>query len=136
MFSWPYELLFTESGVANVPVHDLQRHLLGGSVFINSRTEYALSGGLTQAAFWVFVLQDVQFSLAYQRPLKMQTLPFSLEFRQRWQYENGGSEQSLIHRAIWILVETIQLFKKAEDDCRRKYSLNMTIQILLVEHSK
>ncbi|KAK5200444.1 hypothetical protein LTS13_003636 [Exophiala xenobiotica] len=93
---------------SNVPVHDLQRHLLGGSVFINSRTEYALGGGLTQAAFWVFVLQDVQFSLAYQRPLKMQTLPFSREFRQRWQYENGGTEQSLIHRAIWILVETIQ----------------------------
>ncbi|KAK5295655.1 hypothetical protein LTR99_009244 [Exophiala xenobiotica] len=93
---------------SNVPVHDLQRHLLGGSVFINSRTEYALGGGLTQAAFWVFVLQDVQFSLAYQRPLKMQTLPFSREFRRRWQYENGGTEQSLIHRAIWILVETIQ----------------------------
>ncbi|KIV81325.1 hypothetical protein, variant [Exophiala sideris] len=93
---------------SNVPVNDLQRHLLGGSVFINSRTEYALCGGLTQAAFWAFVLQDVQFSLAYQIPLRIHTQLFGVCFQQLWQTEESCTDQMIIYRAIWILVETLQ----------------------------
>ena len=86
----------------------MARHLLGGSVFVNSRTDCAVTGGLTEAAFWNFMIQDIQFSLAYQRPLKMNIRPFSDCLEKAWESEQVLTERIWTHQAIWLLAETIQ----------------------------
>lgn len=92
---------------AQVPVNDLQRHLLAGSVYVSSRLECAISGGLSEASFWNIVLQDIQVSLAYQTRVRLPLIAFDRELQRRWLDTVNLTEQDWIHRAIWLLAKTI-----------------------------
>lgn len=103
---------FTHSDMispAHTPSSDLQRHLLAGSVYVSAHADHALSGGLAEASFWVFVVQDVQSALVHRSPLRLTFRPFDDALRSAWEAEHTSSERSWIHRAIWILAEVITL---------------------------
>ncbi|KAG2413960.1 hypothetical protein HFD88_003151 [Aspergillus terreus] len=89
------------------PSNDQQRHLLAGSVYIGSQIDCATSGGLAEAAFWVFVMQDIQFALAYRKPLRLTLSPFAGKLRQKWAHNMYEMDRDWTHRAIWLLAETI-----------------------------
>lgn len=100
-------LRFFEQISSQHPSCDLQRHLLAGSVYISSHVDCAISGGLAEASFWVFVIQDIQFALAYQNPLRLTFSPFEEKLRQAWASQTLLDDRYWTHRAIWILAETI-----------------------------
>lgn len=95
------------SSAAHSPSNDLQRHLLAGSVYISSQVECATSGGLAEASFWVFVMQDIQFALAYQKPLRLTLSPFGERLYDLWEHTSTQTDRDWTHRAIWLLAETI-----------------------------
>ncbi|KAH8429113.1 uncharacterized protein LDX57_006783 [Aspergillus melleus] len=99
-------LRFFEQLSSHTPSSDLQRHLLAGSVYISSHVDCAISGGLAEASFWVFVKQDIQFALAYRNPLRLTISPFEEKLSQRWQ-TTVPSDRDWSHKAIWLLAETI-----------------------------
>lgn len=67
----------------------------------------AISGGLASASFWVFVIQDIQFALTYQKCLRLTFAPFDDRLRQWWVAKPVLSDGDWVNRAIWILAETI-----------------------------
>ena len=75
---------------------------------MNSRIDCAIAGGLAEASFWDFVIQDIEFSLAYQRPLRLHSTPFSDCLKEMWSSDQSRSDRSWTHQAIWLLAETIQ----------------------------
>ncbi|GKZ68520.1 hypothetical protein AnigIFM63309_004618 [Aspergillus niger] len=100
-------LRFFEQISSHSPSNDLQRHLLAGSVYISSQVECATSGGLAEASFWVFVMQDIQFALAYQKPLRLTLSPFGERLYLLWQHASSQKDRDWTHKAIWLLAETI-----------------------------
>ncbi|KAA8645357.1 uncharacterized protein ATNIH1004_006776 [Aspergillus tanneri] len=100
-------LRFFEQISSQSPSNDLQRHLLAGSVYISSHVDCAISGGLAEASFWVFVTQDIQFALTYRNPLRLPINPFEERLHQRWKQNTAQSDRDWTHRAIWLLAETI-----------------------------
>ncbi|OJZ81523.1 hypothetical protein ASPFODRAFT_64941 [Aspergillus luchuensis CBS 106.47] len=100
-------LRFFEQISSHSPSNDLQRHLLAGSVYISSQVGCATSGGLAEASFWVFVMQDIQFALAYQKPLRLTLSPFGERLYLLWQHDSSQKDRDWAHRAIWLLAETI-----------------------------
>ncbi|KAE8156566.1 hypothetical protein BDV40DRAFT_305976 [Aspergillus tamarii] len=88
-------------------LQDPQRHLLAGSVYISSHPYCASAGGLAEASFWAFVLQDVQFALATRRPLRLATGPLEKEPLPTWENCSYRTERDWAHRALWLLAETI-----------------------------
>ncbi|RMJ26267.1 hypothetical protein PHISP_02844 [Aspergillus sp. HF37] len=102
-------LRFFEQLSSHTPSSDLQRHLLAGSVYVNAHADCPLAAGLAEASFWVFVLQDVQSALAHRSPLRLTFRLFDGNLHSLWEAEHAPSERSWIHRAIWILAETIAL---------------------------
>ncbi|KAJ5342864.1 hypothetical protein N7541_011988 [Penicillium brevicompactum] len=92
---------------AHSPPHDAQRHLLAGSVYISSHVDCAISGGLASASFWMFVIQDIQFSLTYQKCLRLTFAPFDEGLRRWWSAKPTLSDGDWTNRAIWLLAETV-----------------------------
>ena len=76
-------------------------------MYISSQIDCATSGGLAEAAFWVFVMQDIQFALAYRKPLRLTLSPFAGKLRQKWAQNMYEMDRDWTHRAIWLLAETI-----------------------------
>ena len=101
---------------AHNPSCDLQRHLLAGSVYISSHVDCAISGGLAEASFWVFVMQDIQFALAYRNPLRLTFSPFEEKLRQAWDGSTVLDDRYWTHRAIWLLAEAINFCYNADTD--------------------
>ncbi|KAI9372114.1 hypothetical protein BJX61DRAFT_534205 [Aspergillus egyptiacus] len=97
------------------PSNDSQRHLLAGSVYISSRVDCAISGGLSEASFWVFVMQDIHFALASQRPLRLTLSPFIENLQLKWTREDAQTDRDWAHQAIWLLAETVNHCYGAED---------------------
>ncbi|KAJ6111194.1 hypothetical protein N7486_003429 [Penicillium sp. IBT 16267x] len=90
------------------PSDDFQRHLRGSSAFVNSWVDCAVSGNLTEASFWVFVGQDIQYSLCDQSSLRINFQLFNDKLQQVWQAESSPPERSWTRKAIWLLAETVQ----------------------------
>jgi hypothetical protein len=53
-------------------------------------------------------MQDIQFSLAWQTPLRLCFEPFNDELDRVWHAERSRTEKSWVHRAIWLLAQTVQ----------------------------
>ncbi|KAJ5890453.1 uncharacterized protein N7473_006681 [Penicillium subrubescens] len=100
-------LRFFEQISSHTPSNDPQRHLLAGSVYISSHVDCAISGGLASASFWVFVIQDIQFALTYQKCLRLTFAPFDDRLRRWWVAKLVLSDGDWVNRAIWLLAETI-----------------------------
>ncbi|KAJ5580274.1 uncharacterized protein N7459_006259 [Penicillium hispanicum] len=100
-------LRFFEQISSHTPSNDPQRHLLAGSVYISSHVGSAISGGLASASFWVFVIQDIQFALTYQKCLRLTFAPFDDRLRHLWAAKPILSDGDWVNRAIWLLAETI-----------------------------
>ncbi|KAJ5895632.1 hypothetical protein N7495_007323 [Penicillium taxi] len=100
-------LRFFEQISSHTPSNDPQRHLLAGSVYISSHVDCAISGGLATASFWVFVIQDIQFALTYQKCLRLPFAPFDDRLRQWWFTKPVLSDGDWVNRAIWLLAETV-----------------------------
>ncbi|KAJ5180897.1 Protein of unknown function DUF3468 [Penicillium capsulatum] len=100
-------LRFFEQISSHTPSNDPQRHLLAGSVYISSHVDCAISGGLASASFWVFVIQDIQFALTYQKCLRLTFAPFDDRLRRWWIAKPVLSVGDWVNRAIWLLAETI-----------------------------
>ncbi|KKK18651.1 hypothetical protein AOCH_004128 [Aspergillus ochraceoroseus] len=100
-------LRFFEQISSHAPSSDLQRHLLAGSVYISSQVECAVSGGLAEASFWVFVMQDIQFALSCRNPLRLTLSPFDEKLQHMWAHKVPQTDRDWTHRAIWLLAETI-----------------------------
>lgn len=100
-------LRFFEQISSHSPPNDPQRHLLAGSVYISSHVDCAISGGLASAAFWLFVIQDIQFALTYQKCLRLSFAPFDDRLRRWWASKSTLTDSDWTNRAIWILAETI-----------------------------
>ncbi|XHG09024.1 hypothetical protein AWENTII_012105 [Aspergillus wentii] len=100
-------LRFFEQISSHTPSNDLQRHLLAGSVYISSHADCAISGGLAESSFWIFVIQDIQFALACQNPLRLTFGPFEEKLRHAWDVRPSQTDRDWTHRAIWLLAETI-----------------------------
>ena len=81
--------------------------MLAGSVYINSHPDCACAGGLAEASFWAFVLQDVQCALTTRRPLRLAISSLEKELFSTWEYRSYRTEQDWAHRALWLLAETI-----------------------------
>ncbi|PLB37594.1 Zn(II)2Cys6 transcription factor [Aspergillus candidus] len=106
-------LRFFEQISSHDPASDLQRHLLAGSVYIGSQVDCATSGGLAEASFWVFVMQDIQFALACRKPLRLTFSPFEERLQQMWGHKSPLADRDWAHKAIWLLAETINYCYKA-----------------------
>lgn len=76
-------------------------------MYISSHVDCAISGGLASASFWLFVIQDIQFALTYQKCLRLTFAPFDDRLRQWWASKPNLSVGDWINRAIWLLAETI-----------------------------
>ncbi|KAJ6015886.1 Protein of unknown function DUF3468 [Penicillium herquei] len=100
-------LRFFEQISSHTPSNDPQRHLLAGSVYISSHVDCAISGGLASASFWVFVIQDIQFALTYQKCLRLTFAPFDDRLRRWWVAKPVLNDGDWVNRAIWLLAETI-----------------------------
>ncbi|PWY77064.1 hypothetical protein BO70DRAFT_294955, partial [Aspergillus heteromorphus CBS 117.55] len=118
-------LRFFEQISSHSPSNDLQRHLLAGSVYISSQVECATLGGLAEASFWVFVMQDIQLALAYQKPLRLTLRPFAEKLYHLWEHKptQTQTERDWTHRAIWLLAETI-------NHC---YGVNQSLHIEVID---
>jgi hypothetical protein len=88
-------------------LNDLQHHLLAGSAYISSQLECAISGGLAEASFWAFVIQDIQVALAYQNPVRLPLEAFDRELQQRWHDSRRLEEQDWVQKATWLLAKTV-----------------------------
>ncbi|RAL11918.1 Zn(II)2Cys6 transcription factor [Aspergillus homomorphus CBS 101889] len=108
-------LRFFEQISSHSPSNDLQSHLLAGSVYISSQLDCAVSGGLAEASFWVFVMQDIQFALMFQRPLRLTLSPFAEKLYPAWQHRTAQDDRDWTHKAIWLLAETINYCYGAEN---------------------
>ncbi|KAL4949015.1 hypothetical protein BDW69DRAFT_83036 [Aspergillus filifer] len=95
-------LRFFEQISSHAPSNDSQRHLLAGSVYISSHLDCAVSGGLAEASFWVFVMQDIQFALASQNPLRLELSPFDEKLQQMWTHRAPQTDRDWAHRAVWL----------------------------------
>ncbi|KAF9895239.1 hypothetical protein FE257_000141 [Aspergillus nanangensis] len=100
-------LRFFEQISSHNPSSDQQRHLLAGSVYIGAHVECATSGGLAEASFWVYVMQDIQFALVYRNPLRLTIGSFQEQLRQKWEQIEFQTDRDWTRRAIWLLAETI-----------------------------
>ncbi|KAL2812154.1 hypothetical protein BJX63DRAFT_259922 [Aspergillus granulosus] len=100
-------LRFFEQISSHAPSNDSQRHLLAGSVYISSQVDCAVSGGLAEAAFWVFVMQDIQFALISQKPLRLTLSPFGERLQLLWAHQAAQTDRDWAHQAVWLLAETI-----------------------------
>ncbi|KAL2824803.1 hypothetical protein BDW59DRAFT_83021 [Aspergillus cavernicola] len=100
-------LRFFEQISSHTPSNDSQRHLLAGSVYISSQVECAVSGGLAEASFWAFVMQDIQFALASQNTLRLTLSPFDEKLQLMWAHRVSQTERDWAHRAVWLLAQTI-----------------------------
>ncbi|KAL4930485.1 Zn(II)2Cys6 transcription factor [Aspergillus undulatus] len=100
-------LRFFEQISSHTPSNDSQRHLLAGSVYISSHLDCAVSGGLAEASFWVFVMQDIQFALASQNPLRLELSPFDEKLQQLWTHQTPQTDRDWAHRAVWLLAGVI-----------------------------
>ncbi|KAE8348815.1 hypothetical protein BDV28DRAFT_152470 [Aspergillus coremiiformis] len=100
-------LRFFEQLSSRTLSQDLQRHLLAGSVYIGSHVDCAFSGGLAEASFWAFVMQDVHFALATRRPLRLTIGPFEEKLHLAWEHGTAQTDRDWAHRALWLLAETI-----------------------------
>ncbi|KAL7266701.1 hypothetical protein RUND412_010747, partial [Rhizina undulata] len=49
---------------------DPANHLLGTSIFVNATSSTPISGGLREAAFWVYLRQDIYMSFLHQRTIR------------------------------------------------------------------
>ncbi|PYH91104.1 hypothetical protein BO71DRAFT_412070 [Aspergillus ellipticus CBS 707.79] len=116
-------LRFLEQISSHSPSNDLQRHLLAGSVYISSQVECATLGGLAEASFWVFVMQDIQLALGYQKPLRLTLRPFAEKLYHLWEQITPQAERDWAHRAIWLLAETI-------NHC---YGVNQSLHIEVID---
>lgn len=114
---------------ARTPLNDSQSHLLAGAVYITSRLECAISGGLVEASFWAFVVQDIQFALAYQIPIRLPLNAVSKELYQRWRDHHHLTEQDWVHKAIFLLAKTV-------DHCYSLDSANHETQVIEREIQK
>ncbi|KAE8148077.1 hypothetical protein BDV25DRAFT_168683 [Aspergillus avenaceus] len=92
---------------SRTPLNDSQRHLLAGSVYIGSHVDCAISGGLAEASFWAFVLQDVQFAMASRAPLRLTTSSFDEKLHLAWGRHAAQTDRDWAHRALWLLAQTI-----------------------------
>lgn len=100
-------MLIRKTHTAQTPLNDLQHHLLAGSAYISSQPECAISGGLTEASFWAFVIQDIQVALAYQNPVRLPLEVFDGELHQSWHDSRNLKGQDWAHNAIWLLAKTV-----------------------------
>ncbi|KAB8238737.1 Zn(II)2Cys6 transcription factor [Aspergillus alliaceus] len=100
-------LRFFEQISSRALSQDLQRHLLAGSVYIGSHIDCAFSGGLAEASFWAYVMQDVQIALATRSPLRLTIGPFEEKLRLAWEHRTAQTDRDWAHRALWLLAETI-----------------------------
>ncbi|BCS23376.1 Zn(II)2Cys6 transcription factor [Aspergillus puulaauensis] len=100
-------LRFFEQISSHAPSNDSQRHLLAGSVYISSQVDCAVSGGLAEASFWVFVMQDIQFALASQNPLRLTLSPFDERLQLMWTHRVSQTDRDWAHRAVWLLAGCI-----------------------------
>lgn len=92
---------------AQCPPNDPQHHLLAGSVYVSSHVDCAISGNLASASFWVFVIQDIQYALTYQKSLRLTFAPFDDRLRHWWIAKPVLSDGDWTNRAIWLMAETI-----------------------------
>ncbi|KAL4742999.1 hypothetical protein BDV11DRAFT_141398 [Aspergillus similis] len=100
-------LRFFEQISSHAPSNDSQRHLLAGSVYIGSHVDCAVSGGLAEASFWVFVMQDIQFALASQNPLRLELSAFDERLQLMWTQRESQTDRDWAHRAVWLLAGAI-----------------------------
>nr|KAK5449989.1 hypothetical protein LTR18_000003 [Exophiala xenobiotica] len=100
--------------------HDFQHHLSGGSAFFNSGVDWYVAGGLTEASFWAFAMQDIQFSLAWQTPLRLCFETFDDGLERMWLSQSFLTEKHWAHRAIWLLAETVQYCLAEQGDKSKK----------------
>lgn len=52
-------------------------------------------------------MQDIQFALAYQKPLRLTLSPFGERLYLLWQHTSSQKDRDWTHKAIWLLAETI-----------------------------
>lgn len=55
------------------------------------------------------MVQDIQFALAYRKPLRLSFRPFDERLYLIWERECAPMERCWTHKAIWILAEAITL---------------------------
>lgn len=55
----------------DLPESDLQGHMLGIQVFVGARDPYAMRGGLSEAAFWVGLRQEIYVATVKQKAVKI-----------------------------------------------------------------
>ena len=72
-------LRFFEQVSSAITGSDCERHLSGTSPFMNSEKYCATASGLRQAAFWIFIRQDIDVAIGHQRPLKLNMDAYSVE---------------------------------------------------------
>ncbi|PMD35790.1 hypothetical protein L207DRAFT_94577 [Hyaloscypha variabilis F] len=55
----------------DLPDSDLQGHMLGIQVFVGARDPYAIRGGLSEAAYWVGLRQEIYVATVKQKSVKI-----------------------------------------------------------------
>jgi hypothetical protein len=116
--TWTESLMHWHAFTAHAPSTDQQRHLLAGSVYFSSQVDCAVSGGLAEASFWVFLIQDIQFALSHHNPLRLTLSPFEQSLYRMWESKNPLAERDWTHRATWLLAETINYCYGANQQMR------------------
>lgn len=91
------------AGEGPAPADDHERHLAGCSAFVNAQRSCATSGGLRQAAFWVFVRQDMYMALYNQRPLMFNLPEWNVEIS----FNYDADENTWANWMVWIAAEVV-----------------------------
>jgi hypothetical protein len=101
---------------------DDERHLWGTTALVDLQPYFQAptAGGIRQAAFWVFVRQDIYMALIHQRPMRCDLDSFHVDVT-----FVSADDSTWANWAIWILARIVQYcFGQAERTWEKWNALN------------
>lgn len=81
-----------------MPESNSQGHLLGIQVFVNARDPY-MAGGLSEAAFWVGLRQEIYSALMHHKPIKLNLQHFIVDRSLEPTSDYSWANRAVVHCA-------------------------------------
>ena len=96
----------------NLTGGDDERHLWGTSALVDLQPYFhaPTAGGIRQAAFWVFIRQDIYMALIHQRPMRCDLESFQVDVT-----FDAKDDSTWANWAIWLVGRTLTFCFGAED---------------------
>jgi hypothetical protein len=82
-----------------VPELNSQGHLLGLQVFVNARDPYAMGGGLSEAAFWVGLRQEIYSAMMAHKAIQLNLEHCIVDRSIEPTSDHGWANRAVVHCA-------------------------------------